>query len=188
LNTLSDDEFRNGLAEVVKYAIILDKILFDYLEQNYKRILLRDSFALNRIIKRCCELKKSVVEKDEKENDYRRILNFGHTIGHAIEQLSHYRLSHGKSIAIGMAAEAKISHLMGIIDCSTFERITNLLKLFGLPTDLPLRYSAEEIISATHHDKKIRQGKVLYTLPRKFGKAYIGVPLSDKAVIKFLTA
>src|SRR5436309_595603 len=109
LTSLPDREFRCGLAEVIKYGAILDKDLFRYLEREYGQIMAKHESCLLRIIKRSCEIKKSVVEQDEKETGLRRILNFGHTIGHAIEVLSGYRIRHGNAIAIGMVAEARMS-------------------------------------------------------------------------------
>jgi 3-dehydroquinate synthase len=188
LSTLSNKEFRNGIAEVIKYAAILDNKLFSYLERNNTMILSRNMRSLNRVIQRCCELKKIVVEKDEKETGYRRILNFGHTIGHSLEQLSNYALSHGESVSIGMAAEARISVLMNLSSDRVLERLTSLIKLYGIPTQIPSRYEIKQIVLTTLRDKKMQHDKVHYTLLKRISKARIGIPISDKAVLKFLSA
>ncbi|MBI3766041.1 MAG: 3-dehydroquinate synthase [Ignavibacteriales bacterium] len=180
LKTLPDREFSNGLAEVIKYAAILDSELFDELEQKQSKILSRDEKSLLNIIKRCCELKKSVVEEDEKETDYRRILNFGHTIGHAIERLSKYRIPHGQAVAIGMVAESTMSSHLGILPARHAERITSLLKMYNLPTEIPSTIKLEAIMRATLQDKKVHRGMTHYTLLERIGRARVGVRLSLK--------
>lgn len=186
LKTLPIREFRNGMAEVIKYAAILDAWLFRYLEENRSRIMRRVPSSLFRIVKRCCELKKNVVEKDEKENDLRRILNFGHTIGHAVESLSHYRISHGEAVAIGMAAEAKISLSKGLLGHDGYRRLSKLLKAYGLPTHLPLRMDTDALMRTTLHDKKLQGGNVHYTLLERIGKARVGVVLTSADALRFL--
>jgi len=188
LRTLPKKEFRNGMSEVIKYAAILDRNLFSLLEQNHSKITNLHLSSILNLINRCCELKKMVVEKDEKENGLRRILNFGHTIGHAIESLSKYKLSHGEAVAIGMVAEAKISVLMGLLRDNDLFRIINILKSYNLPTQIPQRMDLKQIVQATLNDKKIRSGEVQYTLLQKIGKASVGISLSEKAVLKFLSA
>jgi len=184
LKTLLEKEFINGMAEVIKYGAILDKNLFEYLEKNYSAILKRKEQTLFHIIKRCCELKRDVVQNDEKETGLRRILNFGHTIGHAVETLSHYRMSHGNAIAIGMIAEAKISVSLGILSKLDFTRLANLLLQYKLPITLPRTSNVVEVFNATLQDKKLRDGVVQYTLLERIGKAKVGVPLSAKEAMR----
>ena len=114
LLTLNEKEIREGLAEVIKYGVISDDNLFSFLEENMHLIFSYDKQALTHIIKRGCEIKAQVVEKDEKESNLRKILNFGHTIGHAVENLSDYKISHGGAISIGMVAEGKLAVEMGL--------------------------------------------------------------------------
>lgn len=187
LGTLPDREFINGMAEVIKYAAILDRDLFSYLEVHSKKILSRDTKALIKVITRCCELKKDVVEIDEKETNYRRILNFGHTIGHALESLSGYRLPHGLAVAIGMAAEAKISAAGGLMSAGAVARLENLLRAYRLPTDIPSSTDIGELCEATRTDKKARDGKVHYTLLERIGKARTDVRLSLETVQDILS-
>ncbi|MBI1802855.1 MAG: 3-dehydroquinate synthase [Ignavibacteriae bacterium] len=178
LKTLPDGEFRNGMAEVIKYGAILDGKLFTFLEKNRAAILRKNPNIMHAIIERCCELKRAVVEKDEREVDYRRILNFGHTIGHAVEQVSNYRIAHGKAVAIGMAAEAKVSTALGILSSNDAARLEDALKAFGLATSFPAKMRTTAIFDMTLRDKKTQQGKVHYTLLEKIGKARVGVPMS----------
>ena len=180
LKTLSQDEFRNGMAEVIKYAAILDDRLFTFLERNTATILRRDRAVMRRMIARCCKLKGAVVEKDERETDYRRILNFGHTIGHAIEQVSNYRIAHGKAVAIGMVAEAKFSTELKLLTAKEFSRLVRVLEVFGLPTTVPVSMKTAALFDATLHDKKVQHGNVSYTLLEKIGKARIGISIDRK--------
>jgi|WetSurMetagenome_2_1015567.scaffolds.fasta_scaffold199715_1 3-dehydroquinate synthase len=186
LKTLSEREFRSGMAEVIKYAAILDQNLFSFLLENHANIIHLKQSSLIHIISRCCELKKMIVEKDERETGLRRVLNFGHTIGHAVESLSKYKLTHGEAISIGMAAEAKISASLGILKRSDMELLTSLLELYKLPTLIPSRMNLKKIIESTIHDKKVQRGKVYYTLLEQIGKARVGVELtSDRAIKSF---
>lgn len=191
LQTLPQREFRNGIAEVIKYAAILDKDLFSFLEKNHQKIINHtakgEHVPLMHIIQQCCKLKKVIVEKDEKEIGFRKILNFGHTIGHAVESISNYELSHGEAIAIGMVAEARISFSLGLLNSSEVERLISLLKLYKLPTDIPSRIDFKKIVNLTYHDKKVQNGKVQYTLLERIGKARVGINISPKEVIKILS-
>ncbi|MBA4311251.1 MAG: 3-dehydroquinate synthase [Chlorobiaceae bacterium] len=201
LKTLPVKEFRNGMAEIIKYSAILDNKLFSFLENNQSRITIHSASRQRRaspqagggqaslihLIYRCCELKKMIVEKDERETGLRRILNFGHTIGHAIESLSYYKLSHGEAVAIGMVAEAKISAALGLLKQSEVVRLNNLLQLYKLPTDIPSRMDRNKIVQLTYHDKKAQQGKVQYTLLNKIGKAIVGVTVPKNIVKRVLS-
>ena len=170
LRTLPENELRNGMAEVVKHAIVFDAKFFAFLEKNLGKIMGLNPKTLEFVIKRNCELKARVVEKDERESNYRRVVNYGHTIGHALEVLGNYRgLSHGEAISIGMVCEAKISHQLGIMKFSEVERIAELLHKIGLPTLLH-DIDPHKIIDASAKDKKAVFGKVYYSLPAKIGQ------------------
>jgi len=188
LLTLNEKEIREGLAEVIKYGVISDEDLFTFLEDNMGHIFSYDKEALTHIIKRGCEIKAEVVEKDEKESNLRKILNFGHTIGHAVENLSEYKISHGEAISIGMIAEGKIAIEMGIWNQYELSRLENLINKAGLPTQVPEYMSAEKIIDAMKLDKKSRGGSIEMVLPDKIGHMVIidqcyGIKI-DEAVIK----
>ncbi len=187
LRTLSDREYRCGMAEVIKYGITLDKNLFLYLERNIHRILSRNNACLEYIIRKCCSLKKDIVERDERESGLRRILNFGHTIGHGIESASGFRLKHGEAVAIGMAVEAKISSAIQMTSDITVQRLTNLLRQYGLPVSIPGRISLQTILSQTAHDKKAVHGTVLYTLLTGVGTARPGVAVPSTTIIRSLS-
>jgi len=187
LNTLPKREFRNGMAEVIKYAAILDANLFSYLEDNNQKINIHHKSSILHLVQRCCKLKKMIVEKDEKETGLRRILNFGHTIGHAIESLSKYKLSHGEAVAFGMVIEAKISAALGMLKQSDVERLRKVIELYKLPTKIPSKMDMAKIIQSTYLDKKAQQGQVQYTLLKKIGKAAMSISVPRNIVERVLT-
>jgi len=160
LRTLPERELKAGLAEVVKYGVIADPGLFRYLELNLEAILARDQEALTEIVLTSCRIKAGIVAEDEREEGRRVILNFGHTVGHAIEALTGYtRFRHGEAVAIGMLAAAMLSFQRGLCREKDLQRIRDLLARIGLPTALPV--PPGEIITAILYDKKVRE-----TVPR----------------------
>lgn len=187
LKTLPDEEFANGMAEVIKYAAILDRDLFSFLERSHEKLIARDSNVLITVIKKCCELKKRVVEIDEKESNYRRILNFGHTIGHALESLSKYKLSHGKAIAIGMVAEATVSEALGLLQDGCVGRLESLLQIYKLPTRIPPSIDIKRLCQITLLDKKVKRAVVQYTLPKKIGEAKVAVEVHHDQIYRILS-
>jgi len=171
LNSLGEREIKSGLSEVVKYAIISDAKFFDFLEKNIEKVLQLDKKTLEKVIKRNCELKARVIEKDEKEQGIRKILNYGHTIGHALEILGKYsKFNHGEAIAIGMICEAKISNALGFMNEKEVEKIIKLFEKIGLPTKIPKNFNSKKIILLTKKDKKSFSGNSVYSLPSKIGK------------------
>ncbi len=186
LNTLTKQEVRNGMAEIIKYAAILDVKLFSYLEKNHSKITHPHPSSIIHLIHRCCWLKKIIVEKDEKETGLRRILNFGHTIGHAIESSSKYKLSHGEAVTIGMTIEAKIAAKLGMLNQSDVERLQKLIQLYELPTEIPSGIDRAKIMNLTYHDKKAQQGLVQYTLLKNIGKAVVGISVPRNIVERVL--
>lgn len=170
LETLPREEIRGGLAEVVKYGVIKDKNLFNYLEKYSHKIFSYDTDALTHIIINSCKIKAHVVEEDEKESNLRKILNFGHTIGHALENLSDYSLSHGEAISIGMALEGQIAIDMNHWNVSEHKRLISLLRKIGLPTDIPESIDTSKMINVMKLDKKTREGQIEMTLPTSIGQ------------------
>jgi 3-dehydroquinate synthase len=170
LDTLPANEYRSGLAEVVKYGVILDAQLFDHLEANTAGLNERDHKLLAPVIARCCRLKADVVEKDEREEaGLRAVLNFGHTFGHAFESLSGYgTLLHGEAVAIGMVCAARLAQQLGRVDAQFTDRLRKLLESLGLPVKTP-KLDREEIIDAMMHDKKVQHGKLHFVLPSRLG-------------------
>lgn len=169
LKTLPKEEFLNGLAEVIKMAIILDKALFEFIEKNHEKILSKEKDSLLHIIRRSIELKKDIVEKDERESGLRQILNFGHTIGHAIEADSGFKIKHGHSISIGMAVESKIAVLLGDLSADDEKRIIHLLDLVGLPTRIKHNKTGS-LIKFMVVDKKTRKQKPRFVILKKIGR------------------
>jgi 3-dehydroquinate synthase len=171
LKTLPEREFRAGLAEVIKYGIIYDAKLFAQLERDLPNLLKREPKTLSQIIARCCEIKAEVVGKDETETGLRAILNFGHTIGHAIENSSGYgKFLHGEAISIGQVAAAKLSQKILGLSANDVERIANLFQCAGLPVQIKLNaVQRKKLFAAMRLDKKVSGGEIKFVLARKIG-------------------
>ncbi|MCC6125936.1 MAG: 3-dehydroquinate synthase [Pirellulales bacterium] len=170
LATLPANEYRSGLAEVVKYGVILDADFFAYLEAHAAEINARREDALTHVIARCCRLKAEVVRHDEREETgLRAVLNYGHTFGHAFESLSGYgKLLHGEGVAIGMCCAARLARRLGRVDDGFVESQNGLLESFGLPTAVP-SLDREKILEAMRRDKKVQHGKLKFVLPNRLG-------------------
>jgi 3-dehydroquinate synthase len=181
LKSLPSREYRAGLAEVIKYGIIYDEQLFRQLERDLHKLLKRDTKTLAAVIARCCEIKADVVGQDETESGLRAILNFGHTIGHALENISGYgKYLHGEAISIGQVAAAKLSHRVLGLPQSDVGRITKIFQNAGLPTHIKLSSSQfKRLCAAMKLDKKVSAGEVKFVLARNIGKVEFGqnVPL-----------
>ncbi len=178
LKTLTSREFGTGLAEIVKYGIIDDPELLNSLEGEAEAIRNRDMSLLEEIIARSCRIKKGIVEIDEMEKGVRRILNFGHTIGHAIEAESGYSIPHGNAISMGMAASAILSERLKYLPSGDRERITSLIRAMGLPDRIPNNLSPEGIFSRIERDKKKTGDTIHFVLLKKIGIPFMsgGVP------------
>ncbi len=172
LKTLPVRELRCGLAEVVKYGMILDARFFEELEQNAEAINARDPEWIRRIIARSCELKADVVSQDEREETgLRAVLNFGHTIGHAVEAVAGYggAFEHGEAVAVGMVAEARLAERLGWIGPSVTHRLVGLLRRFSLPIAAP-KLDPAALFQAMGRDKKNSGGQIRFVLPRAIGR------------------
>ena len=172
LKTLHHNEIVNGLAEVIKSAVIRDKKFFGYLEAHTEWIRSLDEVVLEEIIYNTARIKTSVIEQDERDLGLRNILNFGHTVGHAIEAASDFTIRHGQAVAIGMVVASRISNSMGLFRDQELARLLSLLKKLDLPTNLPV-LPTEDILAAMEHDKKILAGKVRFILPKTIGEVFI---------------
>lgn len=173
LQTLPVREITAGLAEVIKYGVIADPDFFQYLEQHISAVLKLDREATAAVIRRSCEIKAAVVGVDEREADRRRILNYGHTVGHALEVLGAYRsLVHGEAVAIGMVAEASLAVHLGQCHPNVPERLSALVQTAGLPYRLP-RIPMAKMWTAMQHDKKVHQGAVYGVWPVRIGEVRI---------------
>ena len=170
LETLPPKEFRQGMAEVIKTAMIGDENLWDYLETHTPALKHRDSQALYRIVTSCCRLKAKVVQLDEKETGHRRILNLGHTVGHALERLSHYQIRHGDAVAMGLVAAAKLAVSLGKLEAGELRRVEQLLEVWDLPVRIPKGFPPEAVLAAMQTDKKHIRGRLHFILPVRIGE------------------
>jgi len=172
LVTLPEREYRSGLAEVVKYGVILDAELFAYLERSTEAILRRDAGTIQHVVARCCRLKAGVVEKDERdETGLRAILNYGHTFAHAFESAAGYGTwLHGEAVAAGMICASRLAARRGLIPTELTARQVQLLAQFSLPT-APLRWPTSDLLATMRHDKRAVAGRLRLILPRGLGDA-----------------
>ncbi len=189
LNTLPEREFRAGLAEVIKYGIIYDARLFARLERDLAKILHRDSAILSSVIARCCEIKAEVVSQDETESGLRAILNFGHTVGHAIEAVSGYgKYLHGEAISIGQVAAARLSARLSGLSEKEVTRITHLFAASGLPTTAKFSISVRKsLCEAMQLDKKVSFGQINFVLAQKIGQVIFGQKIPASLIDEILS-
>ncbi|MBI3782356.1 MAG: 3-dehydroquinate synthase [Deltaproteobacteria bacterium] len=170
--TLPRREVVAGLVEVIKYGVILDAELFLLLENEIERILDLDLSRLQELVRRCCAIKADVVRRDEREADFRSILNFGHTLGHAVETLTGYkRYLHGEAVAVGMAFAAKLSRVRNLCSVDTERRIVGLLQRTGLDVAVPAGLEVADIAAAVGGDKKVENGRVKFVCVEEIGRA-----------------
>ncbi|MBU0481844.1 MAG: 3-dehydroquinate synthase [Proteobacteria bacterium] len=184
LTTLPPSELLNGLAEVIKYGVIWDAAFFSYLDENRQAILDLDLTAIEKIVARSCEIKAEVVASDERESDLRRILNYGHTIGHAVEAASGYKLDHGLAVAIGMVAVNQLAVGKNIFTAADAAKVRDLLSAYGLPVAIPDGYDCREIRGYLKTDKKTVGGRTFFVLPTGIGKVIITDDVSDALIDK----
>lgn len=194
LTTLPNREFNSGFGEIIKHGLIKNKDYFIELQENVTQILNRDSNLLEEIIYQSCLVKQNVVENDPTEKGERALLNFGHTIGHAVEKYMNFSLLHGECVAIGMVAAAYMSYRRAAISREAFEKILTLIKAYQLPTAITLDETSEEImisdaLSIVKHDKKMISGQIRFVLLKEVGNAYIDKTVQDdeiKQAISFI--
>ncbi|MCS5710035.1 3-dehydroquinate synthase [Candidatus Berkiella aquae] len=180
LQTLPNREFIAGLAELIKYGVILDAALFEWLETHIVEILARKPQALERAVVWASQIKADIVAKDEKDQNLRAVLNFGHTIAHAIESIYHYeKYLHGEAVAMGMIIAMQLSLALGLISANLLDRLIALLTKAGLPIFLPDGITLEAILAKIQLDKKHSQGQIRWVLVEALGQAQLreNVPL-----------
>ncbi len=182
LQTLSEREYRSGLAEVVKYGVILDAEFFAQLEHDAPALIARRHEVLQDVIARCCQLKANVVEADEREETGgRTMLNYGHTFGHAMEAITGYgQLLHGEGVSIGMACAARLAQRLGRVDARFVARQRALLIALGLPVTVP-EIDLDAVITAMTYDKKTAAGQLRFVLPSRLGAVELvsGIDIAD---------
>ncbi|GJL50285.1 MAG: 3-dehydroquinate synthase [Nitrospirales bacterium] len=184
LRTLPKRELVAGLAEVIKYGMIYDRHFFQYLEDHIESILKLETHPIQYLIKRCCEIKADVVAKDERESGLRRILNYGHTIGHALESMSGYRkMIHGEAVGIGMVQEADLAYSLGLCSSKVVTRQREIVQRAGLSWQIP-KMKFSELWTAMQHDKKVVNGNIHCVVPKAIGRVSV-IPLEQKSVKKW---
>jgi 3-dehydroquinate synthase len=172
LRTLPPEHLRAGLAEAIKHGVIADAAYFDDVAEAAPSIVSgsrQAAAALERVVVRSIAIKADVVRRDEREGGVRKTLNFGHTIGHAIELRSEYRMLHGEAVAVGMVLESRVAERLGVAEAGTSDRVRQAIERSGLPASRPTNQTPDEILSATRGDKKARGGVVEYALPVRIG-------------------
>ena len=181
LQSLPQPEFCGGLAEVIKYAVIKDEEFFLYLEKNLDQIKSLDNNVLEAVVAKSARIKVGFVEADEKDTGLRNMLNFGHTVGHAVESVSNFRVSHGQAVSIGMVAAAGLAVKLELMDKADAVRLKKLLQRAGLMTALPPLEIAP-LLQAMRYDKKVQGGKIRFVLPRAIGQVFITDDVNPAAV------
>jgi 3-dehydroquinate synthase len=186
LATLPDREYRSGLAEVVKYGVILDAELFGFLENQAEGVLKREPVAVRHIVARCCRLKADIVERDEREETgLRAVLNYGHTFAHAFETAAGYGTwLHGEAVAAGMVCASALAERRGLVSAEITGRQVQLLQRFGLPV-APSAWDSEALLATMRSDKKAVAGRLRFILPRRLGEVALfdDVPEADVRVV-----
>ncbi len=172
LGSLAAPQLAAGMAEAVKHGVIADRQYFDALEQEHRAVAAREAGAIERVVRRSVEIKAAVVAADEREAGRRAILNFGHTVGHAIEATAKFATLHGEAVAIGMAYEARLAEALGIAEPGTADRVQRLLERYNLPLELPESATEDALVAAMRLDKKAREGTVRFALPQAIGRMF----------------
>ena len=185
LRSLPQAEVSNGLAEVIKYGMIRDAAFFNLLEKNMQKIRAFEDPLLEEAVARSAGIKAAIVAKDERDTGIRNILNFGHTIGHALESASDFKIRHGQAVATGMLKASAIACRLGIFPRSQLIRLKNLLLQAGLPLTMP-RLDMSRVIAAMQQDKKVLNGKIRFILPRSIGKVFISNDVSFALAVEVM--
>ena len=185
VKTLSERQYHSGLGEVIKHGLIRDKAYFEWIRDNKEAIAEREDAALAYIIEGSCQIKRAVVEEDPKEHGVRATLNFGHTLGHSIEKLMNFSLTHGECVAIGSLLAADISCKRGYISEAENRDIKEVYKYFDFPV-LPEELNAQDIVKETRHDKKMEHGKIKFILLAKVGEAKIYQDVTSEEMLEIL--
>lgn len=184
LKTLDKKQMLNGIAEAIKYGVIADKRILNHLKTNKDKILNLNQKVLEKLITMCIKIKARIVEIDEKESEVRKILNYGHTFGHALEKISQYKIQHGEAVAIGMCLINTIGVNKKWLKAKKAEKISKIIKMYGLPTKSEKLKPANRLIAATKLDKKIKDGKILYIVPYRIGRVLLTDKITNRDIIK----
>lgn len=174
LATLPPPQVAAGTAEAVKHGVIADADYFALLEREHRAVVARDPKVLEQVVRRSVEIKAQVVARDEREAGLRAVLNFGHTVAHAIEALAKFESSHGEAVAVGMVIEARLGEALGVTAAGTAQRIASVLERYQLPLELPATATPAELLDAMRHDKKARDAELRFALPAGIGTMHRG--------------
>jgi len=186
LKTLPSRQWIAGLAEVIKYGMIADKQFFDYLEHHVEGLRNQSDDVMPHVLRRCCEIKAEIVAGDERESGRRRILNYGHTVGHALEAWGHYKKwIHGEAVGLGMVQEASMAQYLGLCSKEVVERQDDLIKSVGLPSSMP-KMNFLDLWQAMQHDKKVIKGDIHCVLPKRIGDVSV-VPLVRESIRRWFS-
>ena len=183
LNSLDDEQFSCGMGEILKHGLIKNEEYFSWCMENAEKIKSRDYDTLLYMIKESCKVKRDVVEKDPTEKGDRALLNFGHTLGHAVEKLKNFEMLHGQCVAVGMVAAMKLSAMRGNISEAEVSYVEKCLESFGLTTRVT-GLTSEEILKISKSDKKMEAGKIKFVLLQALGNAYVDKTVSDEELIQ----
>ncbi|HHU92868.1 MAG TPA: 3-dehydroquinate synthase [Halanaerobiaceae bacterium] len=187
LQTLPVRELRTGLAEVLKYGFIVDRDLLDFMAGHREEILNLETAALTRIIQTSCRIKAAIVREDEKEKGMRALLNFGHTIGHALEAVTEYKkYTHGEAVAIGMVAAGELSRSVENLEKAEVDYLKELIRAYGLPLSCQYGEGLKEVYERLFYDKKVQKNKLRWILLKELGAAYIDEGVDNKIVKEVL--
>ena len=185
LKSLSDRLFNSGFGEIIKHGLIKDAVYYKWLRDNISNIKNRNSDALEQMIYVSCNIKREVVEKDPKEKGDRALLNYGHTLGHAIEKLMNFKLYHGECVTLGMIAALRISVNRGDIDEGAYNDAIDMFKLYDFPLNVT-EITAEDVVKVSKSDKKMDAGKIKFILLKEIGNAYIDYDVTDEEMLAAL--
>ena len=185
LKSLSDRLFNSGFGEIIKHGLIKDAAYYEWLRDNISNIKSRNSDALEQMIYVSCNIKREVVEKDPKEKGDRALLNYGHTLGHAIEKLMAFKLYHGECVTLGMIAALRISVNRGDIDEKAYNDAIDMFKLYDFPLNVT-GITAEDVVKVSKSDKKMDAGKIKFILLKEIGNAYIDYDVTDEEMLAAL--
>ena len=183
LNTLSKEQFACGMGEILKHGLIKNPSYFDWCKNNIEKIQSKDFNALLYMIIESCKIKRDIVEKDPTEQGNRALLNFGHTLGHAIEKLKNFEMLHGQCVAVGCVAAMKLSVMRRMISEKELYVAEECFRMFGLPVRVN-NLAAEDIVKISKSDKKMESGKIKYVLLKNVGDAYVDKTISDEELLK----
>jgi 3-dehydroquinate synthase len=191
LRSLAARDYRAGLAEAVKHGLIADRSYFEWMEAHVSELIRREPTALTTLVRRSVEIKAEVVSEDEREGGRRAILNAGHTVAHALEQVTNYTVRHGEAVALGLVLECELAEQLGLADSGLCRRVGELLTRLGLPDQIPVEVDPAALVESMRGDKKNRGGQIHFSLPATLGRMHgtdgwtTAVP--DQAIERFLT-